>query len=335
MKHALGLLLLACLTPGAYAQDKSADDQSATQTQVQDGLKRRPLASVHSYVLGPDDQITIRALHVEEITAEPMRIAPDGSIRLPLAGRIMAAGQTADQLQQDIVEKLRPFIVDPEVTVSITDFRSEPVSVLGAVRTPGVYQLQGNKTLAEMLSLAGGMDPAAGSVVKITRPLEHGAIPMRGATVDPTGQFSVAEVNLTAILKAEDPASNIVILPRDVITVPRAEMVFVMGQVQRAGGFVLNDAANLTLLQALSMAGGLGNNASPKNALLLKSDPEGGSRKEVPVNLRDVLQGKSPDMAMSAGDILLVPDSLPKKAAVRALEAAVQAGTGIAIWHKY
>jgi polysaccharide export outer membrane protein len=153
------------------------------------------------YALGVEDQITVRALHVEEITETPIRIGGDGYIRLPLAGRIHAAGMTVGELEEAIVGRLRPFVVDPEVWVSVSEFRSGPVSVLGAVKNPGVYQLQGKKTVAEMLSLAGGPDATAASVVKITRGVDRGPIPVASAAVDASGKFNVAEISLVSILK--------------------------------------------------------------------------------------------------------------------------------------
>src|SRR5215469_1370531 len=174
------------------------------------------------YVLGPEDQITIRALHVEEIGEAPMRVGSDGYINLPLAGRVRAAGLTVRELEETITTRLREYVLDPEVNVAITEFRSEPVSVLGAVKNPGVYQVQGHKTLSEVLSMAGGMDTSAGSEVKITRDLKHGTLPVNGVTTDSSGKFSVADINLNSILKADDPNANVVIQPDDVITVPRA-----------------------------------------------------------------------------------------------------------------
>jgi polysaccharide biosynthesis/export protein len=284
------------------------------------------------YILGPEDQITVRALHVEEIGEAPMRVGSDGYINLPLAGRIRAAGLTVNELEKTIAGRLRQYVLDPEVTVAITEFRSEPVSVLGAVKTPGVYQVQGHKTLSEMLSLAGGLDTSAGSEVKITRELSRGPLPLDNATTDSSGKFSVADVNLDAILKADDPRSNVEIQPNDVITVPRAEMVYVVGNVQKAGGFVLNDRKDMTVLQALAMAGGPAPAASPRHSALLREKPGDTQRTEIPLDVNKILEAKAPDVPMLPGDILFIPNSTGKKAGLRAIEAAIQLGTGVAIW---
>jgi polysaccharide export outer membrane protein len=206
--------------------------------------------------------------------------------------------------------------------------------VIGAVKNPGVHQLQGHKTLVEVLSLAGGLDAAAGPKVKITRRLEWGHIPLKNAVADPTGQFAVAEVSLKAILDAKNPEENIVMRPNDVVSVPRAEMVYVGGQVLKAGGFVLNERETISVLQALTLAGGLDRAASPQHARILRSVRPGEERAEMAVDLRKIMEGRATDIPLRPEDILFVPASVPKKAAIRALEAAIQMGTGAVIWRR-
>jgi polysaccharide export outer membrane protein len=287
-----------------------------------------------TYVLGPEDQITIRALDAEEISDKPVRIDFSGYIRLPMAGRLRASGLTIEQLEAQLVERLKTFIREPEVSVSITEFRSQPVSVIGAVRNPGVHQLQGRKTLIEILSLAGGLNTDAGHTIKITRRLEWGRVPLRTAADDPTAQFSVAQVSVKAIMEAKNPEENIIVRPYDVISVPRAQMVYVTGQVQRSGGFVLNERETLSVLQALILAGGLNPAASPQNSRILRPSPGASNRTELAVDLKKILAGKAQDLPLQPEDILFVPASTPKKAAIRALEAAIQVGTGIVIWRR-
>ncbi len=320
------LACLAALAGYALAQQQAPAPAAAPAA--------APEQARSTYVLGPEDQIVIRALDAEEISDKPVRIDMSGHIRLPMVGRLRAAGLTLEQLEAELVNRLRTFIQQPEVAVSITEFRSQPVSVLGAVKSPGVHQLQGRKTLVEMLSLAGGLNGDAGHSVKIARRLEWGRIPLRSAADDASRQFSVAQVSLKAILEAKNPDENIVICPQDVITVPRAEMVYVIGQVQRAGGFVLNERENISVLKALSLAGGLDRAASPKNSRILRSAPGGPNRLEIAVDLRRILAGKASDVPLQPEDILFVPASTPKRAAIRAAEAAVQIGTGIVIWRR-
>jgi polysaccharide export outer membrane protein len=289
-----------------------------------------------TYVLGPDDVITVRVTDAEEFSDKPIRIGSNGNITLPMVGRVQATGRTADDLEKDITARLKTFIRNPEVAVSVSEHRSQPVSVFGAVNTPGVHQLQGRKTLVEMLALAGGTRPDAGYSVKITREKQWGPIPLPNATTDPTGQYSVAEVDLKRITEAKNPAENILIMPNDVISVPRGEMVYVIGDVKRSGGFVLSEKAHMSVLQALSMAAGLEKTASSSNARILRaSNSPDAKRTEIPVNLKKVLEGIDEDVAMQPEDILLVPGSRSKVALIRGLEAALQIGSGIAIYRGY
>src|SRR6266436_6897609 len=128
---------------------------AAETTQHQTSLKVRPTPQT-DYVLGPGDQIAIRAANLEEISDKPITIDTGGYIRLPLAGRIHAAGMTIVQLETEITQRLKTYVLRPDVSVAVSEFHSQPVSVIGSVRTPGVQQVQGRKTLVEMLSMAGG-----------------------------------------------------------------------------------------------------------------------------------------------------------------------------------
>jgi len=284
------------------------------------------------YVLGPDDQIKIWAFGVEEITDKPVRIAPGGYIDLPLLGRIRAAGLTVEELRAELLKQLAREVREPKVSIDIVEFGSQPVSVMGAVNHPGIHQLGGRKTLMEVLSLAGGLRQDAGSRIKISRPIERGQVPLATAQLDPTGKFSVASVDVKAMMSAAKPADNILIQPHDVITVPEAEVVYVIGEVRKPGAFVLNDRNSVSVLQALSMAEGLGATPAPQDSRILRSVPGNTERKQIPVDLKKVLVGKAEDMNLRADDILFVPSSTGKKAVARALEAAIQTTTGIIIW---
>ena len=287
-----------------------------------------------AYVLGPDDQIAVRAPDAEEIGDKPIRIDMGGYIRLPLVGRIKASGLTVEQLESEIAARLKVYIREPEVSVSVTEFRSQPVSVIGSVRTPGVHQLQGRKTLVEILSLAGGLSDDAGYSVKIARRLEWGRVPLASAKDDPSGGFSVAEVSLDGIMHARNPEENVVILPQDVVSVPRAEMVYVIGQVPKSGGFVLRERETLSVLQALSLAGGMDHSASPQNARILRPAPGSASRTEIAVNLKRIMAGQAPDVPLQKEDILFVPTSTPKKALGRVADAAIQITTGLIVFRR-
>jgi polysaccharide export outer membrane protein len=283
------------------------------------------------YLLGQDDQISVRILEAPELAEKPLRIDASGFIGLPLAGRVHAGGRTVEQLETELRQRLQPFIREPHVSVSIEEFRSQPVSVIGAVTNPGVVQLSGHKTLAEVLSMVGGLKPDAGYIVKVTRRLEEGRIPINGAQDDPNGQFSVAEINLPSIIDARNPEDNIAILPNDVISVPRGRMIYVVGEVEKSGGFVLNERGSMSVLQAVSLAGGLHTTASAQNARILRGPGGAAGRTEIAVDVKKILAGKARDQELQPDDILFIPTSKVQKAGIRALEAAIQLGTA-ALW---
>ncbi|MDW8129032.1 MAG: polysaccharide biosynthesis/export family protein [Bryobacterales bacterium] len=285
-----------------------------------------------AYVLGPGDEIVIRALDVPEISDRSVRIDMQGLINLPMVGRVQAGGLSVEELEAELTRRLRTYVIEPQVTVSITQFRSQPVSVLGAVGNPGVLQLEGRRSLFEVLSLAGGLRPDAGDTIRITRRREWGRIPLPGAYEDASGQFWVAEVPVKAVMEAQNPEQNILVCPFDVITVPRAQMVYVIGSVRKPGGFVLGDREILTALQALSLAEGLDRGAAPQNAKILRASQGSPTRTEIPIDLKRILQGKASDVPLGPEDILFVPGSTSKNLAYRSLEAMFAIGTGFAIY---
>lgn len=285
-----------------------------------------------NYVLGHEDQITIRILDAEEISDKPIQIDSDGFVTVPMVGRVQAGGLTVAQFEAELRKKFSRYFKDPQISVFISDYRSEPVSVVGAVNNPGVVQLRGKRTLMEVISLAGGLHADAGNTVMITREASRGSIPLPSASSDATGKFSIAQVNLRKIMEAKDPEENIVIEPNDVIAVSRAQMVYVVGEVGKPGGFVLNDRETLSTLQALALAGGLSKTAGPKRAKVLRSVEGKPDRVEMAADLKSIMEGKAPDIQLHADDILFVPNSAPKSAGARLAEAAINAGTGIAIW---
>lgn len=284
-----------------------------------------------TYVLGPDDQIVINAVQAEEISDKPIRIDSNGFVRMPLIGDVRAGGLTLGEFQDEVRRRLQMYYKHPQVGVSVVEYRSQPVSVIGSVRVPGLHQLQGQKTLVEMLSLAGGLMPDAGYLVKITRRSEWGPLPLASAASDSTGQFSVAEVRVKDLMSGRNPAENILIKPRDVIAVPRAEMVYVIGEVKRAGGFPLHENETMSVLQALSLAEGLSRTAGTKNARILRAANGSAQRIEIPVDLKKMMDGGATDVLLQNSDILFVPNNLPKSATLRGIEAAIAMATGLVI----
>ena len=286
----------------------------------------------NSYLLGPDDQITIRVLQAPELAEKPVRIDMNGYIDLPFVGKLHAAGLTVEALRTELTTQLASIIRDPQVTVGVEEFRSQPASVMGAVNTPGVLQLRGHKRLVELLTMAGGLRQDSGSFVNITRDLRWGRLPLPGAKDDNSGHYSSASVDLKMLMEAKDPSQNILVCPDDVISVPRAQMVFVIGEVLKTGGYVLNDREKMSLLEALSLAGGVNRTAAPQNARVLRAK-NGSEREEIPVDLKKIFEGKASDFDLRAQDILFVPSSATRRASIRAIEAAIQIGTGV-VWRR-
>lgn len=286
------------------------------------------------YVLGPDDALRVWILGLEEVGDAPVKIDSNGFIALPLVGRVHAGGLTAGQLTAELTEKLKSEIRSPRVSISIAEFGSQPVAVMGAVNTPGVHQLRGRRNLAEVLATAGGLRTDAGNSVRISRPVESGTLPLPSATMASDGKFQVADVKIKEFLEAKNPRDNIPIRPHDVITVPTAEMIYVIGAVRKPGAFILHERETVSTLQALSMAEGLGPTPAPSESRILRTVAGAGQRKEIPINLKKILAGREEDIGLRANDILFVPTSNGKRVAARALEAAIYAGTGVIIWRR-
>jgi polysaccharide export outer membrane protein len=318
--------------PPAPASASALPQAAASTSESQRPLPQKTTGPerIAGYVLGPEDQIIIRAFQAAEISDKPVEVAADGYVNLPMVGRVRAGGLTIIQFEAELTTRLTTYIEHPQVTVLVSDYRSQPISVIGAVRNPGVIQLKGRKNLVEVIALAGGLVPEAGNTVTITRDLSNGRIPLANAADDPAGKISVARVNLRKVMDAQAPGDNVVIEANDVLTVPRGQMVYVVGEVQRPGGYVLNERDTVSILQALSLAGGLTANASPKKAKILRDKPGNSDRVEVASDLRKILAGNSPDVALRPDDILFVPDSMSKAAGRTTLNAVMNmAGAAI------
>jgi polysaccharide export outer membrane protein len=322
------LLLAAALTRSAPTGAWQVVQESIPAT------GKNPAAVEHpaKYVLGPSDEIVILALNAEDIANKPIRITAGGDINLPMVGRIHVAGMTVEQLEGELTERLRKYIRNPDVAINVTQFKSQPVSVIGLVGIPGVIQLEGRKTLIEVLSMAGGLKQDAGYRVKITRKSEWGPIPLPSAKTDPSGDYSIAEVNIRGINDASHPEENIQILPFDVISVPRAEIVYVMGEVRKPGGFALNDKESISVLQVIALSEGLGANASAKNSKILRPVP-GANHQEIAINLEQLLQGKTKDVTLQPDDILFVPNSSAKSAFHKTVDGVLSGLSGSLIYH--
>jgi polysaccharide export outer membrane protein len=331
-------LFALLLTVAAPAQQSSvellSDEVTAGPEPVSANAPAVEPASVprSAYVIGPGDVLTIWAVDLDESGTRRHTIDGQGYLNMPLVGRIQVAGMRVDELENELNSRLKVYIRDPNVAVSIHEHRSQPVTIVGSVNRPGVHQLQGEKTLLEVISLAEGLRQDAGFSAKITRRLEYGEVPLPGAMVDGTERYSVAEVDIEDLFEGKRPEQNIVMMPNDVVTVPRAQMVYVVGAVTRAGGFAMAEQSKVSALQALALAGGLTPTAAQSKARILRQGEDENGRVEIAVNLKDIMSGKEPDIALGGEDILFVPNSGLKTVGATVTQAVIQAVSGIAVW---
>jgi polysaccharide export outer membrane protein len=291
-----------------------------------------PAPAPSTYLLGPDDLIVIQGLEMEEIVNKPYRIDPEGYISVPMLGRIKAGGMTVGDFETQLNQTASKYVRNPQLVASVTEFHSQPISVVGAVNLPGAQQLQGKKTLMQVISMVGGFRADAGNRLNIARELQWGVIPLPNATTDPSGKYSIVEISISELLQGRHPQLNILIMPNDVITVHVAETVYVVGDVHKPGGFVLGEHKNMTVLQAVAMAEGIYGTSDSKHSRIIHHAADGSVRSETPVNVKMILSGKSEDLPLDGGDILFVPGSLSKKVGLKTAEAAIQTASGLAIW---
>ncbi len=315
--------------------------------------------SAQEYRIGPDDVLNINVFEAQELNRE-VRVSAGGEISLPLLGSVRAAGLTPRELEFVLQELLhRTYMKDPHVSVFVREMQSHPVSVMGAVRRPGVFQIRGSKTLLEVLSLAEGLADDAGETVIILRGAALSAEPDpstdHAAASDPpspgpqspgeantasspvndnrSASESAVQVNLKDLLESSDSRSNPLVHPGDIVKVTRAGVVYVIGEVRKPGGFVLKSNEKISVLQALALSEGLTPTASKGAARIIRTDQQSGERKETPINLGKILAGKAPDPFLGPKDIVFVPNSAAKTTMTRGVEAAAQTLTGLLIFH--
>ncbi|MBB6143680.1 polysaccharide export outer membrane protein [Silvibacterium bohemicum] len=332
------LLVAACLLLIIL---ESADSICAAQADETSRLQSGGASSASEatapsdYVLGGGDQVVIHVQDMDEIPASSLRIDPDGGLDLPLIGRVQATGLTLQQFKAVLTAKLSKYINSPQVAVNLTENQSRTVSVIGEVNSPGIHPLPRPRTLIEVISLAGGVKPDAGSKVVLTRELRRGSLPLPETHVDASGRYTTASLSLDNILSAKHPAENILIEPGDIVSIPKGEIVYVVGNVHRPGGFPLTSHESITLLQAVSLAEGLAPNAATKDAKILRPIPGSEDKpREIPVNVKEIFAGRAPDVPLYANDVLFIPNSAAKSGSRKAAETVLQVITGVAIYSR-
>jgi polysaccharide export outer membrane protein len=387
-----GMLVLA---PRVFAQDAPVLE---TPQQTNDRIRNLSMeakSGPHEYVIGNGDLLDISVFDVPELTRE-LRVSQTGTVGIPLVPiRLRVAGLTELQAEQKIAEVLEAngLVSHPEVGVIVKEHKSRPITIVGAVAHPMVYEAERSVTLLEALAEASGVTGDAGDTVIISR--AHSATfvgvtnpapsadnpapgsgeppeidvstgtappateaPKTGApgssvlpsvaqmpqnTVAPpaasnpppaqnSASSSLITINLNELLETGDLRNNIVLQGGDVITVPHAGIVYVLGAVNRPGGFVIsNDRTQFTTLKVLSLAGGLTKIAKLGHAVIIRKDDQG-KQTETEVDLKKVLNRESEDLQLHASDILYVPDDRTKEVLLSAVALGVAVGTAVAIY---
>ncbi|MGH9403066.1 MAG: polysaccharide biosynthesis/export family protein [Terriglobia bacterium] len=293
------------------------------------------------YKLGPEDVVTITVFNLPEMT-QTIRVENDGSITVKLLGRVKVAGLTTSQLRDELQKELgKTYLEDPHVTVFIKQFHSTPISVVGAVAKPGLYQLPGPRTLIQVIAMAGGINlpgTAAGNMqggapagrwAYITRRDGFGDLmPIDGIQKLAPDQV---KVDLGRLLYSHDSALDVQVKPFDTITVSKAGVVYVVGDVQKSGGFTLEDVDSLTALQALSLAQGCSTSCNMKRDEIIHTLPNG-TRQVSYVNLGKIMKGKAKDPILTANDMLVVPGSMMKGIGASSIGTALSTVSGLIIW---
>ncbi len=301
---------------------------------AQSSLQHRDNPSA-AYILGPGDQILIQVTDLDDFPNRPLQIDPDGDVDLPLVGPFHASGLTLAQMKVDLAARLSKYISSPRIVLNLIQNQSTPVSVVGSVNTPGVHQLDGPKRLLEVISLSGGLRPDAGNEVIVTRQAGRTPLTMATGHVELSGGYSTGRYSLDDLINARNPADNILVEPGDVVSIPKAELIYVVGDVRKAGGFTLSSHPSLPLLQALSLAEGMGPHAAGKRARILRPAPGGdGTPKEIVVDVDKIMAGKAPNPQLFANDVLFIPNSAVKAVSERAFETALGVVAGVAIYRQ-
>ena len=295
--------------------------QAAASTSHNNSARAESAYTSHSGVtdtssqlkLGTGDLIEVSVYNVPELSTKA-RVGNSGDIYLPLIDYVHVGGLTVEEAQALIQKRLEDggFVRAAHVTIFLDESTSQGVTILGEVAKPGIYPAQGERKLYDLISAAGGFTASAGRKVSVIR--QH-------------SQSDPITINLPRNL-ADDLQNNIEILPGDTITVPRAPIIYVVGDVGHPTGLLV-DNGSLTVLQALALAGGTNHTAKMGATRIIRKGPTGMTETKVP--LKKMLEAKAPDINLQADDILFVPLSGARVAAGQGLQAAIATATGLAV----
>lgn len=260
-------------------------------------LAQESTSKDYSYTIGPKDLLTISVFEVPELNIT-VRVSEDGTITLPLLGQIKVEGLTRSDLERKLAALLeKNYLKNAQVTIFIKEYQSKRVSVIGAVKSPGNYELIGKQTLLQMLSTAGGLTEEASDRIIVIRQYSD-------------GRSKSLIIDLEELMLKGNPKLNIPIYASDIINVPveRFTDIYVFGQVNNPGHIKMKKMSQLTLLRAIAQAGGFTDRARKSGVIIKRT--EDGKEIKIKVNIKKILSGKKPDIILKSNDIIFVPESI-------------------------
>jgi polysaccharide export outer membrane protein len=334
----LAAFLVAGLATLGAQQQTLTPAMSPAVTKGSESPAARPTAAQAAegdYIVSPEDLLDIQIMDVQEIS-RTYRVSANGFLTLPLLPEpIPAAGSSLNQLSHLIAAKYREagMLNNADVSVSLRETRLHAVMVSGEVKLPQSYPVYGPTRLLDVLMKAGGLSEEADYKVTIVRgdagARADEAESAKLGTPNPSAGGQPFALDVHKLLAAGDEKANILLYPGDRISVPKAQMVYIMGAVQRPGGYVLGEHyQHMTVIKALAAAGDVTLYAKKSHITLLRKDaaasPDSLKRQEIPVDYKAMLKGKIADMSLLPDDILYVPESTGMKALHAGATSALQ-----------
>lgn len=333
---AMALVTLCALAGLASAQQPRQQPQIKPPAPTGGEPNNTPTILVspdEDYRIGPRDVIEIRVDDAQELSLTTS-VNANGTFLMPYLNRMTAVGKTPEELSNEIADRLRgKYLKNPNVLVIVKQFYSRSFFILGAVRKPGVYQIEGKPSLLKLLTIAGGPAENHGSTALIMREIKkkqaatsEGATRLRQVSTapqNPTPQpaelkteteeepdYDTQVVNINGLFRGITSGPQIRLEPGDIVNIPIADVFYVAGEVNAPGQFELKEGT--TLRQAMALAQGTTFNAAGGDGVIFRTDLATGHRDEIKVNVGDVMKNKKPDIVLLANDIVMVPNSKTK-----------------------
>ena len=313
---ALVILTLAAAVAASAPQNPAPPREGTGLTTLND-TPNFPLDKI-----GNNDLIGVTVYDAPELT-HTIRVSPEGDIRLPMVKQpIHAAGLDPEDLEKAIAAALTRdhVLVDPIVSVSIVEYQSRPITVIGSVRTPVTFQAVGDVTLLDAISRAGGIAENAGPEILVTHP---------PAAANDESPRVTERISVQSLLNIDNAAANLRLQGGDIVRVPQAGQVYVVGNVRRPGAFYITGGSECTILKALAFSDGL-DSFSSHTAYIYRVESGHAGRTEIPVKLKKIMDRKAPDVTLMANDILYVPDASGRRLSAKVLETSLGMSISVA-----